>query len=402
MTRRVKLYGLPSEEVRVELDETRLSMLGISIGEVSAALAEADARAPAGQLTGAGAALTVELTGDFTDLESIRNVIVRGLPDGRAIRISDLAEVRKTEVTPFESMSLSNGQRSVLIAAEMQPGYQVDRYGAQFDEFLAAYRAGAPNGVSIETSFDQVGYSVDRLLSVGKNLLLGIMLVIAVLLVTLGWRAALVVAVILPLCTLMSMTGLVLPKNSDSTNVGDRTGRGTGLAGRRLYCDDRRDTQAPAGRAASDRSHARRSIAHADSVTVLHPDHSAGFYSNGLTSRRRGRFFRLDRRSSRGDARVLFRAGGRRDACTGFPMVACWARFRTSLVASRRRQQKIGGGIPALIKLVNSQPARRLRPRLGATNNRLSLLQHTDPAVFPWNRPRSDVSGHQTPRGGVD
>jgi len=44
MTRRVKLYGLPNEEVRVELDETRLSMLGISIGEVAAALAEADAR----------------------------------------------------------------------------------------------------------------------------------------------------------------------------------------------------------------------------------------------------------------------------------------------------------------------------------------------------------------------
>ena len=138
----------------------------------------------------------------------MRNVIVRGLPDGRAIRISDLATVRKTEVTPFESLSLSNGQRSVLIAAEMQPGYQVDRYGATFDAFLESYRAAAPDGVSIETSFDQVGYSVERLLSVGKNLLLGIILVIAVLLATLGWRAALVVAVILPLCTLMSMIAL--------------------------------------------------------------------------------------------------------------------------------------------------------------------------------------------------
>jgi len=208
MTRRVKLYGLPHEEVRVELDETSLSMLGISIDEVSAALAEADARTPAGQLTGTGAALTVELTGEFTDLESVRNVIVRGLPDGRAIRISDLAEVRKTEVTPFETVSLSNGQRSVLIAAEMQPGYQVDRYGAQFDEFLASYRASAPDGVRIETSFDQAGYTTDRLQSVGKNLLIGILLVLVVLLVTLGWRAALVVAVILPLCTLMSMIAL--------------------------------------------------------------------------------------------------------------------------------------------------------------------------------------------------
>ncbi|MDC3015932.1 efflux RND transporter permease subunit, partial [Luminiphilus sp.] len=165
MTRRVKLYGLPQEEVRVELDEAQLSMLGIAIEEVSAALAAADARAPAGRLTGGGAALTVELTGEFTDLESVRNVVVRGLSDGRAIRISDIAVVRKTEMTPLQSVALSNGQRSVLIAAEMQPGYQVDRYGAKFDAFLKRYRAAAPHGLSIETSFDQAGYTTDRLLS---------------------------------------------------------------------------------------------------------------------------------------------------------------------------------------------------------------------------------------------
>ena len=62
--------------------------------------------------------------------------------------------------------------------------------------------------MSIETSFDQAGYTTDRLQSVGKNLLMGIALVLMVLLVTLGWRAALVVAVILPLCTLMSMIAL--------------------------------------------------------------------------------------------------------------------------------------------------------------------------------------------------
>ena len=207
-TRRVKLYGLPNEEVRVALDETRLSMLGISVDEVSAALAAADARTPAGQLTGSGAALTVELTGEFTNLESVRDVIVRGLPDGRAIRISDLGTVSKTEVTPFNSLSLSNGQRSVLIAAEMRPRYQVDRYGARFDEFLDDYRASAPEGVSIETSFDQAGYTTDRLEGVAKNLLMGIGLVLTVLLITLGWRAALVVAVILPLCTLTSMIAL--------------------------------------------------------------------------------------------------------------------------------------------------------------------------------------------------
>ena len=169
-TRRVKLYGLPIEEVRVELDETRLSMLGISIDEVANALAQADARAPAGRLSGSSAALTVELTGEFKDLESVRSVIVRGLPDGRSIRVSDLGRVHKSEVTPLESLSLSNGQRSVLIGIEMQPGYQVDRYSDRFEQFLADYRAAAPRGIAIDESFDQSGYTTDRLTSIGKSL----------------------------------------------------------------------------------------------------------------------------------------------------------------------------------------------------------------------------------------
>ena len=90
----------------------------------------------------------------------------------------------------------------------MQPGYQVDRYSDRFEQFLADYRAAAPRGIAIDESFDQSGYTTDRLVSIGKSLLAGITLVLSVLLITLGWRAALVVAVILPLCALMSMVAL--------------------------------------------------------------------------------------------------------------------------------------------------------------------------------------------------
>ncbi len=212
LTRRVKLYGLPLEEVRVELDETKLSMLGISIHEVAAALAEADARTPAGQLSGSSAALAVEITGEFTDLESIRNIIIHSLPDGRSIRVSDLGTVLKTELKPLQSISLSNGNRSVLVGIEMERGHQIDKYSHRFEQFLRNYRADAPVSLAIDVSFDQSRYSTDRLTSVTKNLMMGIGLVLSILLVTLGWRAALVVAVVLPLCTLMSMVVLFYAK----------------------------------------------------------------------------------------------------------------------------------------------------------------------------------------------
>ncbi|GIS02659.1 MAG: hypothetical protein CM15mP103_12100 [Gammaproteobacteria bacterium] len=53
------------------------------------------------------------------------------------------------------------------------------------------------------------------------------------------------------------------------------------------------------------------------------------------------------------------------------------------MVARRRRQPKIDGCLPALSRLVYSQPARRLRPRPGSADDRVSEPWHIDPAVFP-------------------
>lgn len=208
-TKRVTLYGAPQEEVLVELDESQLAALGIDVSEVSEILRQADARSPAGSLTGSGSDIAVELAGEFTNLETLRELQVRALPNGRVLRLQDVAKISRTERIPAFSYALSNGRRSVLLGTEMMQGYQADTYGARFDEFLEGYRAQAPDGLSIEIAYDQSQYTEARLAGVASNLLAGVCIVLAVLFVTLGWRAALVVAVILPMCTLLSMAGLL-------------------------------------------------------------------------------------------------------------------------------------------------------------------------------------------------
>lgn len=208
-TKRVQFFGMPVEEVRIVLDENKLATLGVSVAEVSRALASADVRTPAGKLNGPSNSLTVEVAGEFEDLETIRQVQVRALSDGRVLRLGDIASIEKSERDPLGSIAFSNGERSVLLGIEMDLGYQVDTYSDRFDRFFTQYQKEAPAGIQLEISYDQVGYTRDRLRSVFTNLLLGVSLVLAVLLFTLGWRAALVVAVVLPLCTLVSMIGLL-------------------------------------------------------------------------------------------------------------------------------------------------------------------------------------------------
>ncbi|MEO0944690.1 MAG: efflux RND transporter permease subunit [Pseudomonadota bacterium] len=79
---------------------------------------------------------------------------------------------------------------------------------------LAAGTDQVPLGIEETLLFDQSTYTFERLAEVGVNMAIGVGLVVAVLLLTLGLRAALIVAMILPivsLATLATMNMIGLP-----------------------------------------------------------------------------------------------------------------------------------------------------------------------------------------------
>ena len=205
-TKFVELFGEPAEEIRVEVDEAALAARGLSLEQVAGALQAADVKIASGRASGAGMDMLIELTGDFDSMERIRGVIVNTSPSGSATLISDLGRVYKTAVSPPPAMALAQGRPAILVGVVMESGRQVDVWSDSFRALVEEYRREAPAGLKLELTYDQSTYTSTRLLEVGQNLAMGVALVILVLLFTLGWRAALVVAIILPLCGLISIT----------------------------------------------------------------------------------------------------------------------------------------------------------------------------------------------------
>lgn len=205
-TKMVEIFGEPVEEIRVEVDESALISRGLSLGQVAAALQAADAKVAAGRAAGEVTDLLIEITGDFDSMERVREVIVNTSNAGSATRIADIARVYKTAVSPPPAMAMAQGRPAILIGAIMEPGNQVDAWSAAFNNLVHTYRVESPAGLKLEVTYDQSTYARTRLVEVAKNLAIGIALVILVLLFTLGWRAAVVVACILPLCGFISLT----------------------------------------------------------------------------------------------------------------------------------------------------------------------------------------------------
>ncbi|MEM1362242.1 MAG: efflux RND transporter permease subunit [Pseudomonadota bacterium] len=213
-TKNVDRYGEPEEEVLVELDPVRSAAIGISTTDIARMVTQADAKVQAGKLSADGSELLLEVEGEIEMLNRLREVVVVDNGDGSMTKLGEIAEISRGPRLPAASSAQSQGKDAVLVAARLEDGLQVDAWMTRLTATLDDFSAGLPSGLEARLIFDQSTYTLDRLGEVGVNMAIGVALVIGVLLLTLGVRAAMIVAMVLPLvslATLASMNFIGLP-----------------------------------------------------------------------------------------------------------------------------------------------------------------------------------------------
>ncbi|MEM9247080.1 MAG: efflux RND transporter permease subunit [Pseudomonadota bacterium] len=213
-TRAVDLFGVPEEEVLVAVESAEAAALGLTVDRISAAITGADGKVQAGRLQGTGTDLSIGISGEVASLDRLRAIPLAEGRDGAVVRLGDIAEISRGARTPSEELALVNGAPAVLVGALAQDGVQIDRWMTFLRDELEAGAEVVPIGISETLLFDQSTYTADRLSEVGTNMAIGVALVVAVLFVTLGVRAALIVALVLPVvsfATLATMNMIGLP-----------------------------------------------------------------------------------------------------------------------------------------------------------------------------------------------
>ncbi|MEM9332511.1 MAG: efflux RND transporter permease subunit [Pseudomonadota bacterium] len=224
-TKGVETFGVQTEEVLVTVDFERMASLGLTPDVVSSAILAADSKVQAGRLRDSQNDLVLEVSGEIRALNRLREVIIREGAGNTVTRLSDIAKIERSVQTPSAEMAFHNGRPAVLVAATLEDGLQIDVWAQIVREELAAYSPSIPGGLDVALVFDQSEYTADRLREVGTNMAIGVGLVVGVLLLTLGIRAALIVSLILPIVSLatlgtmnfiglaihqMSVTGLIV------------------------------------------------------------------------------------------------------------------------------------------------------------------------------------------------
>ena len=197
----VNVYGSQKYAVRISVDPDRLASRGIGIDQVQTAIAKANVNQSTGSLYGNRQQLPIRSDGQLQRAEAYNDIVV-AYRDGAPVHVSDIGKARDS-VQDDQRLSMYNGQRSIILAIQRQPGANTVATVERVKAVLPAFRAGLPPSVSLAVHYDRsesIRASVD---DVQFTLLLAGVLVVFVIYLFLGnLSATLIPAVALPISIL--------------------------------------------------------------------------------------------------------------------------------------------------------------------------------------------------------
>jgi len=203
---KIDLVGLQDEKVWIELSNTRLATLGVSMQQVQQALADQNAITGTSFFETATDRVQLRVTGQFNDIEAIRQFPIRA--GDRTVHLGDIAEVKRGFADPASPKMRFMGEEAIGLAVAMKDGGDILKLGANLDAEFERLQKTLPAGMQLRKVSDQP-QSVEE--SVGEFVQVLTEAVVIVLLVSffsLGLRTGLVVGVTIPL--VLAMTFFVM------------------------------------------------------------------------------------------------------------------------------------------------------------------------------------------------
>jgi len=207
----VDIVGGEEREIRINVDNEKLKARKLSILQVTQAIRAANMEFPTGKIKDMTQELIIRLSGKFSTLEDMKNLVLSTDANGSPVRLSDVAEVQdaKRETT---SISRIDGQNSVGLLIYKQPdGNEVDiskKVRATIVKIEEMYKR---DGVKFAIANDTSDFTLTSANAVMKDLLLAVCLVALVMLVFLhSFRNSFIVLVAIPASLISVFTAMSL------------------------------------------------------------------------------------------------------------------------------------------------------------------------------------------------
>ncbi len=200
----INVFGARDYAMRIWLDPEKISSLGLTAGDVLAAVREQNLQVAGGAIgappvAGTSAFQTsIQLQGRLIQPEQFAEIVVFAGADGRLVRLKDVARV-ELGAADYQTNAYLDGQNAVVLAISQQPGTNAlataDRVKAEMDRLATAF----PDGLEYRIVYNPtefISVTIDKLVA---TIFEAVALVAFVVLLFLQrWRAAIIPIAAIP------------------------------------------------------------------------------------------------------------------------------------------------------------------------------------------------------------
>ena len=204
---RVEVEGFSDHQIRIEVPQSAMRQLGVSLSDISSLLSRQNLDRPVGEVTSDEGSTLLRLTEERRSLDAYRDMVIVSTDTGGEVRLGDIGRVTDTFEDP-ELLTTRAGERAALLAISKTPSDDTLRVMDALHAFIAHERARLPDSVELTVTGDASSILVDRLSMLVTNALQGLALVFAAMWLFFGFRQAFWISAGLPVSFLGAIAAM--------------------------------------------------------------------------------------------------------------------------------------------------------------------------------------------------
>ena len=201
----VEISGIQEEQIYVEFDNARLSEIGLTASQLQGIIASTNIVFSGGEVSLESERIVLEPTGNYEDLSDLAKTIIPVGGGEGTIELGDVTRISRAYKSPAENIVKINGEQALTVSIALKDGSNLIRLGEMVDEKIATYNKTLPVGIHLLRTAAQDKFVDVKVSDFVGNVFQSVGIVLAVMLLFLGFRTGLVVASLIPMALVMTL-----------------------------------------------------------------------------------------------------------------------------------------------------------------------------------------------------
>jgi HAE1 family hydrophobic/amphiphilic exporter-1 len=221
----VNTPGMRDREIRIWLNPSILESRGLTVSDVSQAIASKHVELPAGSIENKNNKVELRLKGEYETVESLKRLPIV-VNNGAIVRLKDIARVEDA-FEDKDSSALYNGEETILISVQKQRGANEVAVADDIVRKVKELENQTPNGISLKVIDNDADFVRSSMKGAMSDIIKAIFICSLIMLFFLRTFGATFVAVItIPVCLL----GSLIPMKALGLTINNLTMMGLTLA----------------------------------------------------------------------------------------------------------------------------------------------------------------------------